>query len=251
MEADRFDALLRSLASRTSRRAFSNLTIAGSLAAVLGHAPEVVSKKRKKKKCKGGTTKCGKACVNTQTDPAHCGGCNQACAGGATCRNGSCQTTTTTTTTGPGNCTPACAADRTCFMGVCLCNSHSQCVRDKDPGGEWCIKPTGGDPLKTHCGCQGNETVCAAGEKCSNCCDDAACLLIDPSMVCPFVPAGVYRGRFCCVDNGQACDGHNDCCSNLCNFQAGTCACRTAGQTCTYNNGCCSGNCSSLTGTCV
>ncbi|MBA2520881.1 MAG: PD40 domain-containing protein, partial [Chloroflexia bacterium] len=41
--------------------------------------------------CKGSLTKCGTKCVNTQTDPRHCGGCDKACGPGQTCARGDCQ----------------------------------------------------------------------------------------------------------------------------------------------------------------
>ncbi|NOK35224.1 hypothetical protein HMI49_18650 [Corallococcus exercitus] len=37
-----------------------------------------------------GTTQCGDTCVNTDTDPAHCGGCGQACMAIEDCRSGLC-----------------------------------------------------------------------------------------------------------------------------------------------------------------
>lgn len=265
MEADRFDALLRSLASRSSRRAFTSLPIVGSLAVLLGHAPEVASKKRKKKKCKGGATRCGKACVDSQSDPAHCGGCNQACTAGASCRNGSCQTgsggcnppcpTGSTCVNGAcqpdSGCNPPCPADRPCFKGFCLCTGDGQCARDKDPGGQFCNQPTDGDPLKVHCGCSRDQIVCTTGESCSNCCTTAACILppLNDSFVCPSVPPGSYRGRFCCIDNDKPCSSNFDCCSNRCS--ANVCACGGAGLACTNNTGCCSGTCSGVTGLCV
>jgi hypothetical protein len=35
-------------------------------------------------------TTCGTSCVETDTDPNHCGMCNNACAGGRTCTAGVC-----------------------------------------------------------------------------------------------------------------------------------------------------------------
>src|SRR4051794_26776801 len=49
-------------------------------------------------KCKGGLTKCGRKCLDVSSDPANCGSCNHACAGGQSCVNGQC---TGGTTTGP------------------------------------------------------------------------------------------------------------------------------------------------------
>jgi len=40
--------------------------------------------------CAAGQTSCGGACVDTDTDPAHCGRCGQACAPGGSCAGGAC-----------------------------------------------------------------------------------------------------------------------------------------------------------------
>ncbi|NOK22327.1 hypothetical protein [Corallococcus carmarthensis] len=37
-----------------------------------------------------GTTQCGDSCVNTETDLAHCGGCDQACTATEDCQSGAC-----------------------------------------------------------------------------------------------------------------------------------------------------------------
>jgi hypothetical protein len=41
--------------------------------------------------CAPGTTTCGTACVNEQTDNNNCGACGNVCTGGATCQAGSCK----------------------------------------------------------------------------------------------------------------------------------------------------------------
>lgn len=40
--------------------------------------------------CNDGETTCGGACVDTQTDAAHCGGCDMPCGDGETCEGGTC-----------------------------------------------------------------------------------------------------------------------------------------------------------------
>lgn len=45
--------------------------------------------------CLSGTTRCGNACVNLQTDPANCGSCGHSCTPGLTCRTGQCVVPTT------------------------------------------------------------------------------------------------------------------------------------------------------------
>ncbi len=48
------------------------------------------------------TTICGSDCVNTQTDPLHCGSCTNACAPGQTCSSGACTGTATVYCSGNG-----------------------------------------------------------------------------------------------------------------------------------------------------
>ena len=43
--------------------------------------------------CVGGTTDCGGLCVDTDNDPAHCGGCDNACGDGEGVLGGTCETT--------------------------------------------------------------------------------------------------------------------------------------------------------------
>jgi len=43
--------------------------------------------------CTGGLRSCGAACVDDQTDEAHCGGCEIPCAGGEECTMGTCRST--------------------------------------------------------------------------------------------------------------------------------------------------------------
>lgn len=42
--------------------------------------------------CAAPATSCGTSCVDMSTDPAHCGGCDVACASGASCCGGACST---------------------------------------------------------------------------------------------------------------------------------------------------------------
>ncbi len=41
--------------------------------------------------CGTGTTECDASCVDTNTNPLHCGGCGMACSGGEACLGGACQ----------------------------------------------------------------------------------------------------------------------------------------------------------------
>jgi len=43
--------------------------------------------------CKTGLTSCGGTCVDTSTDPSHCGGCGTVCPSGEPCSGGTCKST--------------------------------------------------------------------------------------------------------------------------------------------------------------
>jgi hypothetical protein len=119
MDADRFDALARSLIGTGSRRHALVLALSGVLTVLLARehaAAHDLFKKCKKKSgkqkkacvkkakkhaaqhtdesptCETGFTRCGDACVNTQNDPQQCGRCGVRCPGSATgrCAAGKC-----------------------------------------------------------------------------------------------------------------------------------------------------------------
>jgi hypothetical protein len=249
MDASRFDAATRSLTAGASRRKAITLVIGGMLSTRAQTATEAKKRKRKKKTCKSGLVKCkvkmGKKkktiCVDAQTDPANCGGCNRSCAAGIACVNGACQDVAT--------CTPACPNGRDCFEGSCTCAAHGECEVRADPSGEWCVNPPG-HPTVFVCGCLEGYTVCAAGERCSNCCSNAECEESNPGaegIICPSVPANAYLGRLCCLSNGAECGSSDHCCSRACDTSQGfpgNCACLEVGQPCGFNQSCCSGGCS-------
>jgi len=79
--------------------------------------------------CPAGRTLCNGACVDTGSDPAHCGACSNACGPGGTCTGGSC-------------------LGILCGRPLALCNGACADLRS-DPN---------------HCGACGN--VCPAGARC-------------------------------------------------------------------------------------
>ena len=89
MEEQRFDQFAQAVARGFSRRRAGRF-LAGFAIAFAPLAPATLGKRKKKKKCKKGTVRCGKACVDLASDPNHCGGCGQGCSGQA-CANGVCQ----------------------------------------------------------------------------------------------------------------------------------------------------------------
>ncbi|MFO0609355.1 MAG: hypothetical protein U0324_39690 [Polyangiales bacterium] len=84
--------------------------------------------------CYAGSTRCGDACVDTQTSASHCGACGNACPSGQTCAAGSCVTPCAAGLTACGAacidtrgdaancgaCGNACPAGRVCAAGSCV-----------------------------------------------------------------------------------------------------------------------------------
>lgn len=142
MDANHFDNVARALASGSRRRfgqALGWLALGGS-AAFLLPGPEGEAKRKKKKKCKRGTKKCGKKCIPaTQCCPPF--GCGM----GAECVNGACR----------------------CYPGWkqcgAICIQDHQCCTDAD-----CVDSLFGHTCKEHtCTCSGvssNLSCCKPGE---------------------------------------------------------------------------------------
>jgi hypothetical protein len=143
--------------------------------------------------CKPPFVRCGAACVNTGTDPAHCGGCGRACAGGELCVTGSCEKQSGDCTTGGcptgyycdlvgKKCLPGCAVDAQCGPGAkCNLGKHSCCA----PGESVCSGA-----------CVDTATSTASCGACGN--------------SCPGIANGhaVCNGGSC----GLACDGGRELC---------------------------------------
>jgi len=86
--------------------------------------------------CAMGRTVCDLSCVDTQTDAAHCGGCNRPCESGQQCAMGMCRAATScaagrtvcagacvdlqTSAAHCGMCDRGCAAGETCSAGACI-----------------------------------------------------------------------------------------------------------------------------------
>ena len=136
MDADRFDAVVRGLASDASRRrVLGGVLGVGSAAFMILVAQEETTakrrRKRKKKKapaCDGQL--CNGECLDVQTDPANCGGCGVVC-GLASCVNGAC----VCQGSGKATCGAVCvdlasdaehcgACDNACIVASCI---HGAC----------------------------------------------------------------------------------------------------------------------------
>lgn len=137
MDAARFDALLRSLTDEApSRRTLMRALAGGLVATGLVGAPAVAAKK-----CKAGRKRCGKKCVDLNTNRKHCGACKNACFVDIACVAGQCQcrdlgadcevggqccsgrcSTVVVSTCRKANCveTGLCAVDTDCCGGFCV-----------------------------------------------------------------------------------------------------------------------------------
>lgn len=134
--------------------------------------------------CEAGLDICASQCVDTATDPLHCGSCDNACTGGKECRGGSCVcpvglelcsgvcTSTMTDAGHCGGCGITCVDGRVCEAGGCICPAtfdecSGVCV-DLESNHDNC--GSCGDacsPLQTcvarECGC-GDLDACPGGE---------------------------------------------------------------------------------------
>lgn len=120
------------------------------------------------------TVSCDGVCVDTRSDPAHCGACGQVCEAGSVCSEGSCLAggcpTGTTECAGGcvdmqtssmhcGACGNACAAGSVCSAGTCVTSSCAVGLTECDGA---CVDTR---TNASHCG--GCGSPCAAGETCS------------------------------------------------------------------------------------
>jgi hypothetical protein len=79
-----FDAWSKHVAAGDwTRRRLNHAILSGVLlplgGSVLPPLAALTGAKKKKKKCKRGTTRCGKTCVNLKTDARNCGSCGTVC----------------------------------------------------------------------------------------------------------------------------------------------------------------------------
>ncbi|RLB52557.1 MAG: hypothetical protein DRJ42_14495 [Deltaproteobacteria bacterium] len=119
--------------------------------------------------CDPWLSECGGACIDTSSDPAHCGSCDNACDTSAFCASGACTSECPAGTTecnracvntdsdsaNCGGCGVVCDSGSACSGGVCACDAglvdcDGQCVDTQTSG--------------SHCGGCGN--ACGAGSGC-------------------------------------------------------------------------------------
>ncbi|MBM4357849.1 MAG: hypothetical protein FJ096_07040, partial [Deltaproteobacteria bacterium] len=179
-------------------------------------------------------TVCSNTCVDTLTDPKHCGGCGMACGVDKKCANGVCisgdcpvgQTACDgscanlqTDAKNCGSCGSACKLGEVCDGGVCA----STCTLPTQPCGTSCVDVSK-DPK--NCGACG--TACASGQVCaSDANGNASCLTSCPSGLtdCGGACVDLRKDFNHCGSCGNSCNDDNVCTADSCTFgeQGGQC----------------------------
>ena len=124
--------------------------------------------------CGGGRTQCGDFCVDTTSDPRHCGRCDRPCGEGQVCEGSSCQQSPdcgagaacpgfTYCDLGSGTCKPGCIRDEQCASYErCDTGSHScRCRAGQCPGFTYCEAGSG----VCRPGCE-RDAQCGTNERC-------------------------------------------------------------------------------------
>jgi VCBS repeat protein/stigma-specific protein Stig1 len=184
--------------------------------------------------CAAGTAVCSDLCVNLDSDPDHCGSCDNECSSGEPCIDGVCGEPCPSGTercgdacvdlaTDPdhcGDCAFACAADLACSEGSCV----EGCPEGTEQCGRSCVD-TSTDP--DHCGgCNdpcpepaGTEATCDAGACGQSCLTGHDDCNADPADGCEVTLA---TDPAHCGDCATACDLPNAVagCANGCTIAA-------------------------------
>ena len=205
--------------------------------------------------CRGGTcacplatpVRCGDACVDTMTDPNHCGGCGSACGAGSWCGDGRCACSSPQTWCPRSGCTDLAIDNANC--GACgnTCAAPATCQERA------CVQPC--PPSEHRCGgaCVTSMTVETCGMRCTPCPTPehgrAMCMGGGPAAVCAVVCDAGYHacGARCADNNAEATCG--DRCSPCPTPEHGTVACRGGGCQVSCESGyhACGGTCVSNT----
>jgi hypothetical protein len=229
MDTHTFDALVRSLANRGTRRTLASGLLVAPLAAGISATPENSEARRRKRKKKkkghgtGSTTTtpgpaCEPDCAGKGCGASNgCGGTCQAetCGECQTCAGGACVAVANGTECDDGD---KCTAN-TCQDGVCTVYTRVACDQPRNE----CRIST----------CNPDTGFCEEGNQHDNypCDNEAICMEVQ----------GVCDGAGSCVSGPLACSGlDRKCCPD--GPYAGQCKLKTNGG-CQQNSQCCSGAC--------
>lgn len=160
MHGDTFDEAMRVGVQGVPRRGV--LALAAGLAAFVVAQSDIEAgrkKRKKRKKCTKGRTKCGKQCFNLSADSANCGACGVVCTGGKVCSGGTC----------------ACPANQSFVAGACI--PRFGCTLDLDTcavGKKACPDAPSDADGRCHVSADG-EPFCATALECVSVPDSSAC----------------------------------------------------------------------------
>ncbi len=250
MDALNFDNFTRRFGQAMTRRSIAGLLVALGLGGTTPGPRKAAAKKKKGKKkkkkntCASGAVRCGGACVDTLTDEAHCGGCNQACESGQACAGGTCQSggcpddldpcggdcvDTQTDPSHCGSCGNGCNSEtQTCQGGLCTdicasgeryCPNLDVCVPDDDPN-RCCVAQDCGGALQNPFG----DLICTA---------EGRCVCADPNegrCSSATTPSRNFLCDVCCpggggCPQGQVCNIEGNILSCDCDLQNGWLQC--------------------------
>ncbi len=208
--------------------------------------------------CPSAQLRCGRLCVDAQTDPKHCGRCGVACSGGNLCRGGQCRCSDgqiecnsvcvdlATNNLHCGRCANSCGERKQCSGGQCLCKQGDVvCGND-------CVELLTNDK---HCGRCDNS--CSNYERC----EGGVCKCRDASGLCGGVCVDIASDQKHCGGCDRPCDPFSErCSSGKCDCKpthprcGGSCVdtqssaehCGGCGKACAVGETCVSGGCTSL-----
>lgn len=185
--------------------------------------------------CGEGMAFCGGECVDTSSNPSHCGQCGNTCQSGNTCVDGSCSQQPEDCREEPcrgltycdlntGNCKPGCSSDDQCGNNEqcetaaheCVCVSGTErfkgsCVDEQSCNEQFCDGNQYCDLQAGECrsGCHA-DSQCGSGEQCDTSSNECVC------------ESGKTRFNGECV-NEQECNERFCSGDQYCDLQAGTC----------------------------
>jgi len=190
--------------------------------------------------CREGRTSCGEECVDLDSDPAHCGGCDDACPDEAPfCVDGSCHDDCGALARCEGVCVSLrsdpehCGScDRACDAEAPLCGG-GECFARCPEGLEQC---EGGECADTevdprHCG--GCGVACRADERCQagTCVSDEPCVA-EGLTLCEGRCVDTQSDVENCGDCGAECVDGDSCVEGACNCPGGECECEEGETDC-------------------
>lgn len=230
MDGNQFDQWVKTASQGQTRRGLLGLLLGGVIGASatgIGAAPR---KKKPKKPCPTGQTRCGGKCVDLTTDNEHCGSCHAPHCGGLCC-SGSC-VFPLQDPNNCGQCGQECSEAEECVNGSCVgCpQGQTRCRPVGQPS--YCADLSSDTSNCAQCGhaCNVNE-VCRAGQ---------GNVGITCSCEGPYCPPGAQTQRCCPAAGGVCCDDGR-CCrpGEVC--QPGDKCCPAGTTLCPDGTTCCPG----------